>query len=118
MQTNIRKLGPKTVYQRNYKNLINELFRQNLVNQLLVNEGNTNDQGSKMFFKICGEVCSPKEKICQTKPVTLSKEVMKRIKLKNRFLKNSTEENQKNAPTKKLLCIFIKKNKAKQFQQS
>ena len=46
----------------------------------------------------------------------MSKEIMKRIKLRNRFLKNRTEENQKNAPTKKLLCSFIKKNQAKQFQ--
>ena len=52
MQTNICRLEPKILYQRNFKNFTNELFRENLVNQLQVTEANTNDKASKMFFKM------------------------------------------------------------------
>ena len=40
-RTNFRKLGPKIVHYKNYKNFKNELFTENLVNQLSVTEINT-----------------------------------------------------------------------------
>ena len=56
MKTNFRKLEPKIVHYRNYKNFTNELFRENLVNQLSVTEINTNGRRFDKFLKICGEV--------------------------------------------------------------
>ena len=41
----------------------------------------------------------------------LSKEIMKRAKLRNNFPKNRAEENNKNTTTRKLLFIIIKKKK-------
>ena len=104
---------------------MNKLCRENLVNQLLVTEINTDDKGSKIFFKICGEVLNrhapQKKKYVRGNQSpfinkALSKEIMKRTNLRNHFLKNRTEKKiEKNTPTKKLLCIIIKKDKAKQF---
>ena len=41
--TIFRKLEPKIVHHRNYRNFKNELFRESLVNQLSVTEINKND---------------------------------------------------------------------------
>ena len=56
MKTNFYKLEPKVAQYRNYKNFTNELFRENLVNQLSNTEIKANDRGFDKFFKICGEV--------------------------------------------------------------
>ena len=45
----------------------------------------------------------------------LSKEIMKRAKLRNNFPKNRAEENNKNTTTRKLLFIIIKKKKQNYF---
>ena len=73
-----------------------------------------------MFFKICEEVLNrhaPRKKKCirgNESPFmieALSKEIMKRTKLRNNFPKNRAEENNKNTTTRKLLFIIIKKKK-------
>ena len=61
MKINFRKLEPKILQYRNYKNFTNKLFRENLVNQLLVNEINTNNRGFEKFFKIYGGARFTKE---------------------------------------------------------
>ena len=60
MKINFRKIEHKIGQYRNYNNFTNELFRENLVNQLSINEINTNDMGVEIF-KIYGEACFAKE---------------------------------------------------------
>ena len=62
MKINFRKIEPKIGQYKNYNNFTNELFRENLVNQLSISEINTNDRGFE-FFKIYGEACFAKEEI-------------------------------------------------------
>ena len=62
MKINFRKIEPKIGQYKNYNNFTNELFRENLVNQLSISEINANDRGFE-FFKIYGEACFVKEEI-------------------------------------------------------
>ena len=128
LKTNFRKLEPKIVHYRNCNNFTNKIFRENLVNQLSVTETNANGRSFDKFLKICGEVLDrhgpPKKKYIfgnQSRFMnkTLSKEGMKRARLRNNFLENRIEENPKKKmhQAKRLLCIIIKKNKAKVFEQ-
>ena len=100
LKTNFRKLEPKIVHYRNSENFTNELFRENLVNQLSATETNANDRSFDKFFIICGEVLdrqAPPEKYIRGNHSpfinkTLRREIMKRTRLRNNFLKNRTEE--------------------------
>ena len=85
LKTNFHKPEPKIVQYRNYKNFTNELFRENLVNQLSVTETKANDRSFDKFFKICGEVLDrharPKKKYIRGNQSpfmnkTLSKEIL------------------------------------------
>ena len=62
MKINFRKIEPKIGQYKNYNNFTNELFRENLVNQLSISEINKNDRGLE-FFEIYGEACFVKEEI-------------------------------------------------------
>ena len=72
-----------------------------MVNQLSVTEINTDDRGFDKFFEICGEVLNTyapsKKKYIRGNQSPfrnhiLSKEIMKRTKLRNNFLKNRAAE--------------------------
>ena len=89
-------------------------------------EINTNNEGFDKFFKMCGQVSdrqAPRKKkyIRGNQSLfmnrILTKEIMKRAKLRNIFLINRTEENQtKIHQANTLLCIIIKKKKRNYFR--
>ena len=83
MKTNFRKLQPKIVHYRNYKNFTNELLSVNLVNRLSITKINTNDKSFDKFFKICGELLdrhTPPKKKYITGNQTRFKKLIKKIK--------------------------------------
>ena len=104
---------------------MNKLCRENLVNQLLVTEINTDDKGSKIFFKICGEVLNrhapQKKKYVRGNQSpfinkALSKEIMKRTNLRNHFLKNRTEKKSKKIHQQRNFCVsLLRKTKRNNF---
>ena len=102
MKRHFRELEPKIVHYKNCKNFTNDLLRENLLSQLSVTEINANDKSFDKFLKRCGEVLNRHAPLMKKyirgnqsrfMNKTLSKEIMKRTKLRNNFLENRIEEN-------------------------
>ena len=128
LKTNFRKLEPKIVRYRNCNNFSNKLFRENLVIKLSVTETNANGRSFDKFLKLCGEVLNrhgpPKKKYIlgnQSRLMnkTLSKEGMKRARLRNNFLENRIEENpKKKCPKQRDFCVSLLRRTKQKYLNS
>ena len=96
MKANFCKFEPEILHYRNNNNFINELFRKNLVNQLSVTGINTNDKDMVYKRGMVHRHALWKKKYIRGNQSpfvkkTLHKEVIKRTKLRNNFLKNTAK---------------------------
>ena len=110
-----RKFHPRHINYRFYKNFSNKAFRGcllELLKELFVN----NDEGLQRFCDINPQVLNQQasQKIkyvrCNQMPFMtkqLTKEIMKRSKLCNNFLRNRTEENKIFIKGKRNYCVFF-----------
>ena len=101
MKIRYRNLKPKIINYRKYKNFSNDIFRGSLlekISQVLINN---DDEGFNNFLRICRNTLDrfapPKKKYIRGNNAlfmnkTLSKEIMKRSNLRNKFLKSRSEE--------------------------
>ena len=101
MKTSFRKLKPKIINYRKYKNFSNDIFRDNLLEELSQVRINNDDEGFNNFLRICRNTLdrfAPRKKKYirgNNAPFmnkTLSKEIMKRSNLRNKYLKSRSEE--------------------------
>ena len=102
MNMHFQKLQPRVINCRGYKHFQNENFREDLLFGLSKLNIRNNDDGFTGFIETCMETVN-QHAPCKQKHVranhlsfinkTLSKEIMTRTRLRNRFLKNRTEEN-------------------------
>ena len=83
-----------------------------------------NDNGFSGFFDICRTTLDqhtpPKKKYARGNHIpfinkTLSKKIMKRTKLRNKFLKDRTEENRNRYASQRNYCVSLLKKTKKEY---
>ena len=93
MKTSFRKLKPKIINYRKYKNFSNYIFRDSLLEELSQVRINNDDEGFNNFLRICRNTLDRfaprKNKYIRgnNAPLmykTLSKEIMNRSNLRNK----------------------------------
>ena len=102
MKKSFRKFHPRLINYRSYKNFSNEAFRDCLLEKLSKEIFENNDEGLQRFCDINLQVLNQHvpQKIKYVRGDQMpfmtkqsSKEIMKRSRLRNNFLRNRTEEN-------------------------
>ena len=102
MKKNFRKFHPRLINYRSYKNFSNETFRECLLKKLSKEVFENNNEGLLRFcdinLQVLNQHAPQKIKYIRGNQITfktkqLSKEIMKRSRLRNNFLRNRTEEN-------------------------
>ena len=109
-----QKLKPKIIVYRDYKNFDNAKFRYDIVTAT----SNVNDFGmykSTIFniFSIIKKYIRANEAPFMSKE--LHKAIMKRSRLRNKFLKHRTDTNKKNYSTQRNICKKLLKNTKKSY---
>ena len=122
MKMHFQKLQPRVINYRDYKHFLNENFRKNLLFGLSKLNIRSNCDG---FIETCMEIVSQqaslKQKHVQGNHLpfmikTLSKEIMTRTMLRNRFLKNRSEENKRKYTKQRNHCVsLLKKIKSEYY---
>ena len=116
MKTSYRKSQPKIIQYRNYKSFRNDIFRDSLQKIFPQNLGNSCDQDVNDFLTSCNKIldqyapCKKKYVRGNHSPFmnkNWSKPIMLRTKLRNIFLKNTTEENNDRYSEQKNLCVTL-----------
>ena len=117
MKTNFRKLEPKIINYRNYRYFSNDRFREKVTSELSKVVLENSGKGFNKFLVVCKEALNMyaplKKKYIRgnNSPFMnriLSKEIMKRSRLRNKLLKSKHEADMKNhVKQKKLLCVSI-----------
>ena len=111
-----QKLQLKVVNYRDYKHFQNENFRKDLLFELPKLNIRNNDDGFNGFIETCMETVNQhapcKQKHIRRNPLpfinkTLSKEIMTCRRLRNRFLKNITEENKRKYTKQRNYCVSL-----------
>ena len=114
MRKSFKKLKPRVINYRSYKTLRGS-FLGKLSQQTIVN----NDYG---FEKLCNITLKTLHKYAPRKAKyargnqmpfmtkDLSKNVMKRSRLRSKYLKHNNEENRKLYAKQRNYCLFVKKN--------
>ena len=116
MKMHFQKLQPRVINYRDCKHFQNETFREDLLFRLSKLNIRNNDYGFTGFIETCMETVNQYAP-CKQKQVqgnhlpfmnkTLSKEIMTRTRLRNRFLKNRTEENKKKYTKQRNYCVSL-----------
>ena len=116
MKTSYRKIEPRVISYRDYKSFSNEEFREALLENLKGKLWENSGKDFSNFINTCNTVLDeqlPKKKQYvrgNQSPFinkTLSKAIMLRTKLRNKFLKNRSNENKTNYVKQQNHCIFL-----------
>ena len=116
MKKSFRKFHPRLINYRSYKNFSNEAFRECLLQKLLKEIFENNDEGLQRFCDINLQVLNQlapqiikhvrgNQMPLMTKQ--LSKEIIKRSRLRNNFLRNRTEENKIICNSQRNYCVSL-----------
>ena len=115
-----RKLKPRVINYRDYKHFNNDKFRDDLLSEISNSYLEFDNNSFDEFFNMCRSTLDQhaprKQKHARGNHMpfmnkTLSKEVMKRTKLRHKFLKERTDESKKTIHiTTKLLRFTTKKD--------
>ena len=119
-----RKLQPKVIRYKDFKNFENEMF-MNSLQSALNNQNGDFVKIPDLFFNICHEVLNkhaPRKKKYirgNNKPFmtkALSKTIMQRTRLRNKFLKNPTNQNRLSYTNQINFCSsLLRKEKKEHF---
>ena len=110
-----QKLKPRIINYRDYKFFDNVRYRNDLLQEISNFCLEFNDNGFSGFFDLCRTTLDQhaprKKKYARGNHMlfinkTLSKEIMKRTKLRNKFLKDSTEENRNRYASQRKTIAF------------
>ena len=118
----IKKLPPKIVYYRNYKNFNASVFRSNLINILSsLNEANlTYDIIKSNTMSLLNENAPIKKAHIRANNApymnkTLRKSIMTRSRLKNRYTKFPNVENEKAYKKHRNLCVYLLRKSKREY---
>ena len=116
MKMHLQKLQPRVINYRDYKHFQNENLREDLLFGLSKLNIKNNYDSFTGFIETCMKTVNQRAP-CKQKHVrgnhlpfmnkTLSKEIMKCKKFRNRFLKNRTEENKGNYTKQRNYCVSL-----------
>ena len=110
MKVSFQRLQPRIINYREYRRFQNDVFREELLSELLNLSIGENEEGFSKFIDIYKKnanfhaLCKQKYARGNHLPFmnkTLSKKIMKRTRLRNKFLKNKNDF----FKTKELLCV-------------
>ena len=120
MKKNLRKLEPKIINYRNYRYLSNDRFREKVTSELSKVVLENSGKGFNKFLVVCKEALNMyaplKKKYIRgnNSPFMnriLSKEIMKRSRLRNKFLKSKIEADKKNYVKQRNYCVSLLRRK-------
>ena len=116
MRKSFKKLKSRVINYKSYKHFLNEVFRENLLKKLSQQECVDNDYGFENVYNITlktlDKYASRKTKHVRGNKMPfmtndLSKDIMKRPRLRNKYLKNNNEENRKLYTKQRNYCVFL-----------
>ena len=115
MKTSYQKMEPRVINFRDYKSFSNEGFRELLHENLKEKLSGNSDQSFSNFVNTCNTVLDkqlPKKKYVRGNQSpfmnkTLSKAIMLRTLLRNKFLKNRSNENKTNYVKQRNHCVSL-----------
>ena len=118
-----RKIPPKSISYTDYKSFENDRFMDSLI--LALNSRNIDyTKNPDVFFEVCQNELNHdaprKRKYIRgnNKPFVtkaLSKSIMERTHLRNKFLKNPTNENRLAYTRKRNFCVSLVRNEKKEY---
>ena len=124
MKTSYQKVEPRVINYRDYQSFSNEGFRESLLENMKGKLSENSDKSFSNFINTCNTVLDkqlPKKK----KYVrgnqwpfmnkTLSKAIMLRTKLRNKFLKNRSNENKKNYVKQRNHCVSLLRKTKREY---
>ena len=127
MRKTFKKQRPRIINYRLFKNFSNEKFRKSLIdnlsNQIYVND----DDGYNRFCKISIDTLNSfapiKNKFVRANQMPfitkkLSREIMKRSRLRNNFLRKKTVETRKLYVKQRNKCLSLLKKSKKEYYQN
>ena len=124
MKTSYRKTEPRVINYRDYKSVSNEGFRESLLENLKGILSGNSDQSFSNFINTCNTVLQkqlPKKKKYvrgNKSPFmnkTLSKAIMSRTNLRNKFLKNRSNENKTNYVKQRNHCVSLRRKTKREY---
>ena len=124
MKTSYRKIEPRVINYRDYKSFSNEGFRESLLENLKGKLSGNSDQSFSNFINTCNTVLDkqlPKKKKYvrgNQSPFmnkTLSKAIMLRTNLRNKFLKNRSNENKTNYVKQRNHCVSLLRKTKREY---
>ena len=127
MRKSLKKLKARVINYRSYKHFSNEVFRENLLAKLSQQTFVNNDYGFKEFCNITLKTLD-KYALRKTKHARgnqmpfvtedLSKNIMKRSRLRNKYLKSNNEENRKLYDKQRNYCVSLLRKTKKAYYEN
>ena len=124
MKTSYRKIGPRLINYQDYKSFSNEGFRESLLENLNGKLLGNSDQSFSNFINTCNTVLDkqlPNKKRYvrgNQSPVmnkTLSKAIMLRANLRNKFFKNRSNEKKTNYVKQRNQCVSLLRKTKREY---
>ena len=113
MMTYFRKMKLKTIRYRSYKNFNNCAFRSTLLKKLIWGDSNwkfedlVNSTLNCIYQRIPLKSRYVRVNQVPDRNKTISKAIMVRSRLKNKYIKNMTEENKRNYTRQRNFCVKL-----------
>ena len=116
MRKTFKKLSPRIISYRSYKNFSNETFRESLINNLSNEVFSNNDNGLEKFCKTTMDTLNlfapMTKKYARGNQMSfmtkdLSKEIMIRSRLRNKYLNDKSEENRLLYTQQRNKCVSL-----------
>ena len=121
-----QKLKPRVISYRDYNHFNNETYRNELLSEISNSYLNFNDSGFNDFFDICRAIldqhASRKQKYARGNHMpfmnkAISKEIMKRTQLRNKFLKERNDENKRKYASQRNYCVSLLRKTKKDYYE-
>ena len=124
IKTIFKKFEPRIIHYRDYKNFQNDQYRDELTPKLSNIVSENNNIRLNEFLSICMDTldqyapCKQKYTRGNHLPFmnkTISKEIMKRTRFRNQFLKNRTDENKSRYTKQRNYCVSLLRKTKTQY---
>ena len=124
MKATFKKFEPRIIHYRDYKNFQNDQYRDELTPKLSNIVSENNNIRLNEFLSICMDTldryapCKQKYTRGNHLPFmnkTISKEIMKRTRFRNQFLKNRTDENKSRYTKQRNYCVSLLRKTKTQY---
>ena len=121
-----QKLKPRVISYREYNHFNNETYKNEFLSEISNSCLNFNDSGFNDFFDICRAIldqhASRKQKYARGNHMpfmnkAISKEIMKRTQLRNKFLKERNDENKRKYASQRNYCVSLLRKTKKDYYE-